>query len=93
MLKTELPPQEPWFSDIEVAVDLGYQGIIADYQGEAIAIPHKKPRKSKSNPNPQLTEAQKAENTTVSKIRIVIENAICGIKRYTYLPHNPKSKS
>ncbi len=39
MLKAELPPDQPWFEGIEVAVDLGYLGITTDYQGEAIAIP------------------------------------------------------
>ncbi len=93
MLKAELPPDQPWFANIAVAVDLGYLGITTDYQGEAIDIPHKKPRKSKANPNPQLTDAQKAENTAVSKIRIVVENAICGIKRYNILNHRYRNRT
>lgn len=92
MLKAELPPDQPWFEGIEVAVDLGYLGITTDYQGEAITIPHKKPRKSKSNPTPQLTDTQKAENTAVLKIRIVVENAICGVKRYNILNHRYRNR-
>lgn len=87
MLKAELPPDKPWFTNIEVFADLGYQGVATDYQGQGIQIPHKKPRKSKANPNPHLTEEQKAENQALSKIRIVVENAICGMKRYNILNH------
>ena len=51
MLKQELPPALDWFTDINVRVDLGYLGIRADYKGDRIDIPTKKPRKSKKNPN------------------------------------------
>src|ERR1700741_1808692 len=47
MLKQELPPELDWFTDIHVRVDLGYLGIQADYRGDKIASPTKKPRKSK----------------------------------------------
>ncbi len=40
-------------SGLEVWVDLGYQGIQSDYEGEMIEIPYKKPRKSQTNPNLQ----------------------------------------
>ena len=59
MLKQELPPELDWFADIHVRVDLGYRGIQSDYRGEQIAIPTRKPRKSRKNPNPQLSEEQK----------------------------------
>ena len=85
MLKQELPPELDWFSDLEVWVDLGYQGILSDYEGELIDIPHKKPRKSKKNPNPELTEEQRAENKAVSQVRIFIEHAIGGMKRFNIL--------
>ena len=81
MLKEELPPDLDWFKDINVLVDLGYQGIQSDYKGDQIEIPHKKPRKSKKNPVISLSEEQKAENKALSKIRIFIENAIGGMKR------------
>src|SRR5439155_23133696 len=47
MLKQELPPELDWFTDIDVRVDLGYLGIQADYRGDQIEMPVKKPRKSK----------------------------------------------
>src|SRR5215510_3190558 len=82
MLQQELPPTLDWFADINVRVDLGYLGIQSDYRGDRINIPTKKPRKSKKNPNPQLSEAQKAANTALSQVRIFIEHAIGGMKRY-----------
>lgn len=87
MLKTELPPDQDWFTDVRVLVDLGYLGIQSEYAGEQIDIPHKKPRKSKTNPDPQLTDQQKAENRALSQVRIFVENAISGIKRYNILVH------
>jgi hypothetical protein len=50
-----------------------------------IEIPHKRPRKSKTNPNPKLTVEQRAENRAVSQVRIFIEHAIGGMKRFGIL--------
>jgi hypothetical protein len=66
---------------------LGYLGLQSDYEGDDLALPHKKPRKSKKNPNPQLTDEQMAENRILSQVRIFVENAIAGIKRYNILVH------
>ena len=85
MLKQEFPPELDWCEDIHVRVDLGYQGIQSDYRGDQIDIPTKKPRKSQKNPNPQLSEEQSAANTALSRIRIFIEHAIGGMKRYNIL--------
>jgi DDE superfamily endonuclease len=85
MLKQEIPPELDWFTDIHVRVDLGYLGIQADYRSERIDIPTKKPRKSKKQPHPQLSDEQKAANTALSQIRIFIEHAIGGMKRYNIL--------
>jgi hypothetical protein len=87
MLKHEFPPELDWFEDIHVGVDLGYQGIQSDYTGDQIDIPTKKPRKSKKNPNPELTCEQKAWNKALSQARIFIEHAIGGMKRYTIVVH------
>jgi len=87
MLKHELPPELDWCTDINVRVDLGYLGILTDYRGERIDIPTKKPRKSKKNPNPQLSDEQKTANTALSRVRIFIEHAIGGMKRYNILVH------
>jgi len=88
MLKQEFPPELDWFTDLNVRVDLGYLGIKSDYRGDQIDIPTKKPRKSQKNPNPQLSEEQRAANTALSRVRIFIEPAIGGMKRYNiwYIP-------
>ena len=87
MLKQELPPELDWFRDLHVRVDLGYQGIQSDYSGDHIEIPTKKPRKSKENPDPQLNDDQKAANKALSQVRIFIEHATGGMKRYNILVH------
>ena len=87
MLKQELPPAMDWFADINVRVDLGYLGIKTDYTGDRIDIPTKKPRKSKKNPNSHLSDDQRAANTVLSQVRIFIEHAIGGMKRYNILVH------
>ena len=76
-----------WFDELNVLVDSGYQGIRSDYD-ESIALPCKKPRKSKKNPDPKLSDEQKAYNTALSSIRIYVENAIGGAKRYNILVHS-----
>ena len=72
-------------SNLEVWVDLGYQGIHSDYEGDMIEIPHKKPRKSKKNPTSALSAEQRSENTALSQVRIFIEHAIGGMKRFNIL--------
>jgi hypothetical protein len=85
MLKKEFPPEHPWFDSLHALLDLGYQGIREAYKGENIEIPHKKPRKSQKNPNPVLTVEQKTKNQILSRLRIFVENAISGIKRFNIL--------
>ncbi len=87
MLKEEFPPGKKWFQFLQVPADLGYQGTVSDYSGENIGIPHKKPRKSKKNPVTSLSDEQKAENRALRRIRILVENAVCGLKRYNILVH------
>ena len=73
MLKQEFPPELDWFEDIHVRVDLGYQGIQSDYKGDQIEIPTKKPRKSKKNPAPQLSDEQKAANKALTHRSLILE--------------------
>ena len=57
-------------------VDLGFQGIRTDFpEHQKILIPQKKPKKR------ELNEIQKAQNTALSSLRVVVEHAIGGIKR------------
>jgi hypothetical protein len=87
MLKQALPPELDWLTDLHVRVDLGYRGIQSDDRGEQIDLPTTKPRKSKKNPHPPLSDEQKAANKVVSQIRIFIEHAIGGMKRSNILVH------
>ena len=92
MLKQELPPDLDWFTDINVWVDLGYLGIRSDYSGDRIDIPMKKPCKSQKNPSPQWSDEQKAAKKALSQIRIFIEHAIGGMKRYNILVHTFRNR-
>ena len=78
-LKTEFPPEQCWFKDQVVGVDLGYQGIVKDYDCEQVNIPAKKPK------GRELTELQRVENQAKSSERIYVEHAIGGMKRFRYL--------
>lgn len=92
MLKAEFSPELPWFETIRALLDLGYQGICTDFVGKDIEIPHKKPRKSKKNPDPKLSLEQKAENQKLSRTRILVENAIAGLKRFNILVHDFRNR-
>ena len=92
MLKQELPPDLDWFTALNVRVDLGYLGIQSDYRGDQIAVPHKKPRRSKKNPSTKLSDGQKAANTVLSQVRIFVEHAIGGMKRYTILVNSFRNR-
>ncbi len=91
MLKDELSPSLKLFQSCKTYVDLGYLGIDKDYQGEFV-IPHKKPKKSKNNPKPELTETQKKENREKASTRVIIEHCIAGIKRITILKQRFRNK-
>ena len=92
MLTQEFPPELAWFTALPVRVALGYRGMKSDYRGEQIAIPTRKPRKSQKTPNPQLSEEPKAANTALSRVRILIEHAIGGMKRSNILVHTLRNR-
>ena len=79
ILKVEFPPENGWFEDLEVMLDLAYQGFGKEYKCKKLFIPHKKPKKS------ELTVDQKAENKDISSERIKVEHRIGGMKRYRIL--------
>ncbi len=79
LLKTEFPPEQPWFKNFTIRVDLGYLGIADQYQCKNIYIPYKK---SKKNP---LTDEQKLTNKQFASERIVVEQSISGLKRFRFL--------
>lgn len=79
ILKFEFPPEKDWFKDLEVMLDLGYQGFDKDYKCKKLSIPHKKSKKT------ELSDDQKSENKEISSERIKVEHCIGGIKRYRIL--------
>jgi hypothetical protein len=85
LLEFDLPPFREILSWCKVMVDLGYLGIGKYYEIKELLIPHKKPRKSKQNPEPKLTDEQKEYNKQVSSVRIAVEHAIGGLKQFGIL--------
>ena len=86
LFKEEFDPNMDGFASTEASTDLGYQGIKTDYLSpEHIHIPHKKPRKSKQNPDPQLTRQQQRENRQIGWVRVLVEHAIGGMKVFRVL--------
>ena len=92
MFKEEFPPEDAWFEGSKLYADSGYQGMKTDYPKGDAELPFRKPRKSKNNPNPELSEEQKAHNKAVSQARIYVENAICGIKRFSILTNRFRNR-
>lgn len=94
MMKNEFNPEQIWFFNVTVRLDLGFLGSNVDYGSLAdIQLPHKKPKISKANPSPELTQEQKIENRAHSKIRIAVEHAIGGMKRFYCLTHRIRNHS
>ena len=85
LFKTEFPPALDWFAEFKVWIDLGYLGFATDYKTLALNIPYKKPRKSKAQPTPTLSDEQKVYNRTVSQTRIVIEHVLASVKHWSIL--------
>jgi hypothetical protein len=79
MFKEEFPPEQGWFKDFHVRVDLGLLGIEKDYVCKKVSIPHKKRK------NQTLSVEQKSENQILARERVTVEHAIGGMKRYRIL--------
>ena len=87
IMKRVFKPGSPWFKQSHAWLDLGFFGADNDYPDAQIYLPHKKPRKSKNNPDPQLTPKQMEENRKQAATRIVVEHAIGGMKFFHCLTH------
>ncbi|NJK54148.1 MAG: transposase family protein [Leptolyngbyaceae cyanobacterium SU_3_3] len=85
LFKSEFPPELNWFARFKVWSDLGYLGFADDFQTLELHIPYKRPRKSKANPTPTLTDEQKVHNRTVSQTRIVVEHVLASLKHWAIL--------
>ncbi len=65
--------------EVESIMDLGFLGVEKDYQEQISSLPAKK---KKRNQQKELNPEEKEYNKSHSKKRIVIEHAICRIKKY-----------
>jgi hypothetical protein len=92
MFKKEFKNGENWFNDFSIYVDLGYLGFANDYKTEKLFIPYKKTRKSKNNPNPQLSKEQKEYNKKMGSVRVKVEHAIGGMKRFRCMSDRYRNK-
>lgn len=79
ILKTEFPPTSNCFENVELNVDLGFQGIKTDYKALKITIPHKRKRVKKGENN-DLSPQQLAYNKTASSQRVDIEHSLAEMK-------------
>ncbi len=92
MLQQALPPDLDWFADLNIRVDLGSLGMQADYRGDQMDIPTRKPRKSPKTPTPAFSAVQKAVHKAWSQVRIFVEHAIGGMKRSNILVHGFRNR-
>lgn len=67
------------FSGRTVYVDSGFMGISKNITGATIYLPQKAAR------NHPLTQGQKDANTSLARVRVVVENAIAKIKTFFVL--------
>ena len=56
--------------------DRGYNGLDALYPRREVVVPAKKPKGGK------LTAEERETNRLISKVRIVVENAVCRVKKF-----------
>lgn len=78
---------------VEVLADLGYLGLVGDYDLPASSLPHRKPRRSKQRPNIQLTAAQRVANQAHARRRVRVEHAISGAKRLGSVTQTCRNKA
>lgn len=76
-----------WLEEYFLCVDLGYQGIEKYYAHKGLIQGIKKKKGQK------LSQPDKDYNRAVSRLRIKVEHAIAGMKRYYILYHKLRLKS
>jgi hypothetical protein len=93
MMKKLFNPNEPWFYEVRLELDLGFVGAPKDYNSNTIILPYKKPRRSKKNPDPKLTNEQLTANKIHASSRVRVEHAIGGMKQFFCLTHRIRAQS
>lgn len=62
LMESLFKPGLAWFRNAILWLEFGFLGADKDYGNAKVHLPHKKLRKSKNNPNPNLTPEQKKQN-------------------------------
>ena len=93
MLKNEFDVNLGLLDLWQLLADLGYLGLVADYDVSAQSLPHRKPRRSKKNPNTALTDSQRTDNHAHARRRVKVEHAISGAKRLGCVTQVYRNKS
>ena len=81
MLKNEFDANLGLLDLWQILADLGYLGLVPDYDLAPESLPHRKPRRSKKHPLTALTDTQRADNRAHARRRVKVEHAISGAKR------------
>lgn len=77
----------------EVLADLGYLGLVGDYDLPESSLPQRKPRRRKQQPERQLTAAQRVANQAHARRRVRVEHAISGAKRLGAVTQTCRNKA
>ena len=93
LLKNEFDTNLGLLDLFELLADLGYLGLVTDYDLPPQSLPHRKPRRSKKRPDAALSEAQRAENAAHARRRVKVEHAISGAKRLGCVAQTCRNKS
>ena len=93
MLKNELDVNLGLLDLFAWLADLGYLGLVSDYDVAPDSLPHRKPRRSKKAPDTALNDTQRADNRAHARRRVKVEHAISGAKRLGCVTQVYRNKS
>lgn len=93
MLKQEFDRNLGLLDLFQLLADLGYLGLVADYDVAPESLPQRKPRRSKRQPVTVLSDEQRAANRTHASRRVKVEHAISGAKRLGCVTQAYRNKS
>lgn len=71
---------------VPIHADSGFQGFVAAYPGHAVSMPRKKPKGGTLSPQ------QKGWNTRRRRVRVLVEHALAGVKRFRIVSDTFRNK-
>ena len=90
LLKNIFDEKSGCFKDTIIFADLGYQGIANDYKPEYVVMPVKR---NKNDATSEYYDLKRAHNRLVGEMRIGVEHAIGGMKKFGLASQIIRSKS